>query len=60
MINGQPVQTMMTQELERINVLTEHLIGEEGNVKNYPLGIGEESLGTNQLFYFRTFFERCL
>jgi hypothetical protein len=55
MINGQPVQTMMTQELERINVLTEHLIGEEGNVKNYPLGIGEESLGTNQLFILGPF-----
>lgn len=55
MINGQPVQTMMAQELERINVLTEHLIGEEGNVKNYPLGIGEESLGTNQLFILGPF-----
>lgn len=55
MVNGQPVQTMMTQELERMDVLTEHLIGEDGNTKNYQLGLGEESLGTNQLFIIGPF-----
>ena len=63
MVNGQPIQTLMPQEIETINVFTEHLIGDAGNEKNYPLDMNEESLGTNQLFILGPFlkdaFERA-
>lgn len=51
MVNGQ----LLTQEVEQIEVNTEHLIGEGEDKEKYVLGMGEESLGTNQLFILGPF-----
>ena len=51
MVNGQ----LLTQEVEQIEVNTEHLIGEGDDKEKYVLGLGEESLGTNQLFILGPF-----
>ncbi len=55
MINGQPVPTVTAQEFEQIEVNTEHIIGEGDTKTKYVLGLGEESLGTNQLFILGPF-----
>ena len=55
MINGQTVPMVTAQELEQIEINTEHVIGEGDNKTKYILGLGEESLGTNQLFILGPF-----
>lgn len=54
--NGQPLPTMQ-QEIEQIEIKTEHIIGEGDNLSNYSLNIAEESLGTNLLFILGPFFK---
>lgn len=48
--NGQQVPLVAEQELEQIEVMTEHKIGEGDSQSVYSLALAEESLGTNQLF----------
>ena len=48
--NGQQAPLAVQQELEQIEVLTEHKIGEGEEQAVYNLALPEESLGTNQLF----------
>ncbi len=55
LINGQAVSPITPQEVEQMEVFTEHEIGDGDNKMNYTLGIGEESLGTNQLFILGPF-----
>jgi AAA15 family ATPase/GTPase len=50
LVNGQQIPTVTAQEMEQIEVTTEHVIGEGDNKNTYSLGLLEESLGTNQLF----------
>ncbi len=55
MINtGQPFPNVK-QEIENIEVKTEHVIGEGDNAYNYSLNMVEESLGTNLLFILGPF-----
>lgn len=51
MINGQPAQA----QYEQIEIRTEHRVGNGEKKTSYPLGLGEESLGTNQLFILGPF-----
>lgn len=55
MINGQTIPMVTAQELEQIEINTEHIIGEGESKTKYVLGLGEESLGTNQLFILGPF-----
>lgn len=55
LIDGQPVPAITPQVVEQMEVYTEHEIGEKDDKTNYVLGIGEESLGTNQLFILGPF-----
>ncbi len=55
LIDGQPVPAITPQVVEQMEVYTEHEIGEKNDKTNYELGIGEESLGTNQLFILGPF-----
>lgn len=48
--NGQQGPVVAEQELEQIEVMTEHKIGEGEDQSVYSLALTEESLGTNQLF----------
>ena len=50
LVNGQQIPTVTAQEMEQIEVTTEHVIGDRDNRNTYSLGLLEESLGTNQLF----------
>lgn len=50
LIEGQTIPNVATQETEHVEVMTEHTITDGDNELSYKLGIGEESLGTNQLF----------
>ena len=59
MVNGQPVPAVTAQELEQIEIVTEHMIGEDDNKTKYTLGLGEESLGTNQLFILGPFLKEA-
>ncbi len=59
MVNGQPVPAITAQELEQIEIITEHMIGEGDNKTRYTLGLGEESLGTNQLFILGPFLKEA-
>lgn len=59
MVNGQPVPAVTAQELEQIEIITEHMIGEDDNKTKYTLGLGEESLGTNQLFILGPFLKEA-
>ena len=54
-VNGQAISAVAAQEIEQIEVNTEHLIGEGDDKASYDLGMGEESLGTNQLFILGPF-----
>lgn len=54
-VDGQQIPNVATQEMEQIEVITEHKIGEGKNESIYKLGLGEESLGTNQLFILGPF-----
>ena len=58
-VNGQPVPAVTDQELEQIEIITEHMIGEDDNKTKYTLGLGEESLGTNQLFILGPFLKEA-
>ncbi len=55
LINGQLVTPIGNPELEQIEVMTEHIIGTGEKATSYTLGMGEESLGTNQLFILGPF-----
>ncbi len=57
MINGQLIPTVTSQEVEQIEVCTEHIIGEGDEASTYVLAMAEESLGTNQLFILGPFFK---
>lgn len=63
-LNGQFAPNITAQELEQIEVRTEHVVGEGNKAATYVLGLAEESLGTNQLFILGPFlkdaFERGL
>ena len=50
-INGQQISPAQQGNIEQIEVLTEHRIGEG----IHKLTLGEESLGTNQLFFYGPF-----
>jgi len=52
--NGE-IAPILQQEVEQIEVRTEHRIGEGDNATKYTLGIAEESLGTNLLFILGPF-----
>ncbi|WP_207649278.1 ATP-binding protein [Butyrivibrio fibrisolvens] len=54
-INGQTLSAIAAQEIEQIEVNTEHIIGDGDDQTRYILGMGEESLGTNQLFILGPF-----
>ena len=58
-VNGQQVPTVTAQEIEQIEVNTEHMIGEGDSKARYLLGLGEESLGTNQLFILGPFLKEA-
>ena len=51
MINGQPTQA----QYEQVEIRTEHRVGNGEKKTSYSLGLGEESLGTNQLFILGPF-----
>lgn len=51
MINGQPAQA----QYEQIEIRTEHRVGIGEEKTSYSLGLGEESVGTNQLFILGPF-----
>ncbi len=55
----QPIQTASSHEMEQIEVRTEHIIGEGNETSTYVLGLGEESLGTNQLFILGPFLKEA-
>lgn len=59
-VNGQAISAVAAQEIEQIEVNTEHLIGEGDDKASYDLGMGEESLGTNQLFILGPFLKDAL
>ena len=59
-INGQPIPSITAQELEQIEVKTEHVIENGNDEYTYALGLGEESLGTNQLFILGPFLKDAL
>lgn len=54
-VNGQAITPNADQELEQLEIHTEHLISDGENEAKYMLGIGEESSGTNQLFILGPF-----
>lgn len=58
-INGQPIPSITAQELEQIEVRTEHVIKNGSDERIYALGMGEESLGTNQLFILGPFLKEA-
>ena len=60
LINGQPIPSLSAQELEQIEINTEHIIDKGKGKTKYSLGIGEESLGTNQLFILGPFLKDSL
>lgn len=60
MVNGQPIPSITAQEVEQIEVRTEHVIGEDGESTTYALEMAEESLGTNQLFIMGPFLKEAL
>ena len=59
MANGQAIQQVLPgvvpHEVEQMEVITEHNISNGKNHIQYNLGLGEESLGTNQLFILGPF-----
>ncbi len=59
-VEGQPLPNIATQEMEQVEVITEHTISDGNSVSNYKLGIDEESLGTNQLFILGPFLKDAL
>ncbi len=54
-VAGHNVQLSGAPEIEQIEVRTEHVIVEDNEKTKYVLGMGEESLGTNQLFILGPF-----
>ena len=59
MADGQAIQQILPgvvpHEVEQMEVITEHNISNGKNHIQYNLGLGEESLGTNQLFILGPF-----
>ncbi len=54
-VNGQAITPTADQEVEQLEIHTEHLISDGETEAKYMLGIGEESLGTYQLFIMGPF-----
>lgn len=50
LLDGQQIPNVAVQEMEQVEVITEHRIIDGEKESRYRLGLGEESLGTNQLF----------
>ncbi len=59
MVNGQAITPNADQELEQLEIHTEHLISDGATEAKYMLGIGEESSGTNQLFILGPFLKNA-
>ncbi len=54
-VTQQLFPNVVAQEMEQIEIKTEHVIDDGKSEKKYILGIGEESLGTSQLFILGPF-----
>ena len=59
MVYGQPMPAVTAQELEQIEIFTEHIVGDGDDKSKYILGLGEESQGTNQLFILGPFLKEA-
>ena len=57
--DGQVIAQNADQILEQIEIHTEHTIKDGDNESSYLLGMGEESLGTNQLFVLGPFLKEA-